>query len=978
MTAQKHNHILTRILIAICILSALSASMLLPVAADFYEESPVYGDTAYIEAFAEMLTEPVGAQNFDFEQTTDDFLESETVDVIVWLQELPQALFEKYSGRRYSGDMRKKQERAQRAQEQGRKARRAIRAKGHGRNKIRHEYSTIFSGFALTIPESEIYELAAMQGVFGIFPDIKTRMYSAEPGFEPDPTYDFNGMRESREIFNMAEIHQAGITGKGVNVCVIDTGIDYNHPDFAGSYKGGKNYVNPGIDYARETVDDPDGPMETTYDQWKASGRPLLNQNNERFYMTHGTVVSGPVAASANHDNGTIRALGMAPESNLYAARVVGPYGAGYASDIIAAIEDCADEGGALPKMDVINLSVSPEEPLAFPPFTAALDNAVTAGVSVAIAAGNCAVTENTNPSQRQAYTMYPTNTASLPIIVAASQYGGNTTKSQNGEFEHLPKQPAYFSSVGPVQGTAAIKPDIIAPGWRIVVPAPKYITNNATDYKNAYSMSSGTSLSSPIVAGILTLMKQVYPDATPQELKARLMNTAKPDLIKAYDGGECSVFEVGAGFIDPFRAIVSEKDKGIYITVSDRIPNAVINSDQGKWIPDQTLASMSFGHEKAGDMTREISFTVHGALPESIEIIYHNNTHFSDDSSENGVILKYTLQGDTVTTWGETPETAAPGLYEGRIEIKAGGQKYTIPWAFSLAAEIPSAITFPEEKYGYNQQNAFRLDSYLPKPKDWKYPWFHALLTGKNSAAFEFAGELSKKNMITGSSLYVRPKLNLSQGVYTAKVIITDYVYANYETELSFTVLSDKVEPDPDPDPDPDPLPSDPEPPPTPPKTPAPPPVVPPQVTVFFNKNGGRGSISDRRVSRGGKVGKPSNPTRKGYVFSGWYRGSVKFDFAKHTVTADTTLTARWKAVKVRIIRPRKNKKNRFTISANAPVRTVRWTTSKKRVLRIVRGAQNRTVTLRGVSKGLAVVRVSVRFQDGTKKTARRTIKVR
>ena len=61
-------------------------------------------------------------------------------------------------------------------------------------------------------------------------------------------------------------LHAEGFTGKGIKVGILDTGIDYNHPDLKDAYKGGYDFV-----------DDDSDPMETTYADWKKSGKPEMN-----------------------------------------------------------------------------------------------------------------------------------------------------------------------------------------------------------------------------------------------------------------------------------------------------------------------------------------------------------------------------------------------------------------------------------------------------------------------------------------------------------------------------------------------------------------------------------------------------------------------------------------------------------------------------------------------------------------------------
>jgi len=104
-------------------------------------------------------------------------------------------------------------------------------------------------------------------------------------------------------------VHDSLNKGAGVKVAVIDTGIDYNHPDLNSNYRGGYDFVN----------DDSD-PMDD---------------------HGHGTHVAGTIAAL---DDG-MGVVGVAAEANLYALKVLNASGSGSYSDVIAALEWCVDNG---------------------------------------------------------------------------------------------------------------------------------------------------------------------------------------------------------------------------------------------------------------------------------------------------------------------------------------------------------------------------------------------------------------------------------------------------------------------------------------------------------------------------------------------------------------------------------------------------------------------------------------------------------
>ncbi|MBE0516141.1 MAG: S8 family serine peptidase [Methanophagales archaeon] len=134
--------------------------------------------------------------------------------------------------------------------------------------------------------------------------------------------------------------------GQGINVSILDTGIDHTHPDLADNYKGGYDFVN--------TDDDP------------------MDDHG------HGTHCAGIVAAVDN-DEGVI---GTAPEVSLYGVKVLNNSGIGYTSDLIRGIEWSVNNG-----MQIISMSVGTENYSA--PLHTACNTAYNAGLLLVAAAGN-------------------------------------------------------------------------------------------------------------------------------------------------------------------------------------------------------------------------------------------------------------------------------------------------------------------------------------------------------------------------------------------------------------------------------------------------------------------------------------------------------------------------------------------------------------------------------------------------------------
>ena len=283
---------------------------------------------------------------------------------------------------------------------------------------VHRQYLHLLNGFAATIPAKKLKALAAAPGIRAVYPDHQVHATL-------DESVPLIG---APTLWAMTDPQGRPVRGQGIRVAVIDTGIDYTHPDLGGCFGSGCK-VAGGYDFVN---DDPD--------PWDDNG--------------HGTHVAGIIAA-----NGSV--TGVAPEATLYAYKVLDADGSGWNSDIIAALERAVDPDGNPATNDgvhVINLSLggpgSPDDPLG-----QAVDAIVDAGVVVAVAAGN---------SGDGYFTVESPGNARKALTVGAS------TKTD---------EVAVFSSRGPVYWGWLLKPDLLAPGVAIrsTVPDGGYEAWNGT-----------------------------------------------------------------------------------------------------------------------------------------------------------------------------------------------------------------------------------------------------------------------------------------------------------------------------------------------------------------------------------------------------------------------------------------------------------------------------------------------------------------
>ncbi|XRG80464.1 S8 family serine peptidase [Rossellomorea sp. GAMAL-10_SWC] len=207
-----------------------------------------------------------------------------------------------------------------------------------------NEYTFVFNGVSLQVPKNKIDELRSLPGVKAVYPDQK---YHADLA-------DSVPLIGAPDVWSKHDQNNQGITGKGVTVAVIDTGVDYNHPDLGGGFGQGHKVVG-GYDFVNHDND----PMDD---------------------HGHGTHVSGIIAAHG-------KVTGVAPDASITAYKVLNQDGEGDDSDIIAGIEASISPDNPFPA-DVINMSIGgPGD--GNDPLSQAAKNAVDAGVVVVAAAGN-------------------------------------------------------------------------------------------------------------------------------------------------------------------------------------------------------------------------------------------------------------------------------------------------------------------------------------------------------------------------------------------------------------------------------------------------------------------------------------------------------------------------------------------------------------------------------------------------------------
>ncbi|MBW7476052.1 S8 family serine peptidase [Paenibacillus oenotherae] len=286
--------------------------------------------------------------------------------------------------------------------------------------KVNYQFNTVLNGVEITIPANQIPQLAALPGVLSIY---ENRIYIAAPvedAYSSVIDTVYTDIAPIKQI-GADEAWNKGFTGKGLKIGVIDSGIDYHHPDLKDAYKGGYDSFNKDSDpYEDGPVSQEDDPYGTGF-----AG------------SYHGTHVAGTIVARAANTAAEIQHKGIAYEADLYAYKVMGytpmsSEAVGTSAQIIDGIERAVNDG-----MDVINLSLGTDlnkDPNS--PMSIAINNAVLSGVVAVVASGNAA------SSGPYYYSMGSPATAQLAMTVGAvtspvSLYSGSAVSSFDSGLEY-------------------------------------------------------------------------------------------------------------------------------------------------------------------------------------------------------------------------------------------------------------------------------------------------------------------------------------------------------------------------------------------------------------------------------------------------------------------------------------------------------------------------------------------------------------
>ena len=379
---------------------------------------------------------------------------------------------------------------------------------------------------------SKLHAFQRVNAVAVVGPSSLLRRAAALPGVTAvvrDNGLDLH-LDKSKKALNVPKVRGSkksgglGLTGKGVTVAVIDSGLDTSHPDFEGRVKGTFNFEGG---WAFDAYQDGSVSNEV------AEGAGPYAAVDEVGHGTHvASTIAGSGAAAKMEGLSGADYSGVAPGAQLVGFKVASlvqgvQYDVGWEANAMAAIEYLMEHNKTLGVSIVHNSwGIFEVDDPDSEPIIQMIRAAVNDGFIFVFSAGN------SGPGK---------NTVGWPGAMGNVITVGSTVKA-------APYGMSNFSSRGP-------QVDVAAPGSNIVAARSKGavidLQNSATPPEDRpfYMAISGTSMSSPHVSGVVALMKQAYPRLTGSVAEEILTRTARDLGARGKDD------DYGWGFVDAYRA---------------------------------------------------------------------------------------------------------------------------------------------------------------------------------------------------------------------------------------------------------------------------------------------------------------------------------------------------------------------------------------------------------------------------------------
>ena len=230
------------------------------------------------------------------------------------------------------------------------------------------------------------------------------------------------------------------------------------------------------------------------------------------------------------------------------------------------------------------------------------------------------------------------------------------------------------FSSLGPSTGDASIKPDLVAVGTDMYMATENFDPMGDLYSRDGYTVASGTSFSTPLVAGAAALVKQKNPGFTPAQIKSSLVNNAALDVVDLF-GAIGGVDEIGGGKLDAGASLA-----------------ATVTS---------APSSISFGALAAASslpMTKTLQVTNNGSSAVTLSVTVspgRSDANTAVTADQSSLTLNPGASGSLSLTLAAVSSGGfpQPGAYEGKIRLQGGSVSLHVPYSYLVGDHSPANI---------------------------------------------------------------------------------------------------------------------------------------------------------------------------------------------------------------------------------------------------------------------------------------------
>ncbi len=388
---------------------------------------------------------------------------------------------------------------------------------------------------------------------------------------------DMREIAQHLSLINAPQVWAQGFQGEDVVVAVIDSGVNWAHPDLLGRFWEHPDYINYGYNFLDDNIYTEDS-------------------------VGHGTFCAGIIAGTGA--SGTM--TGVAPESKIMILKIANATGHSTQMAVWQSIQFAVEYGA-----DVINLSLgwqyswNPDRVT----WRNLMTNTMIAGVSSAVAIGNEGSTSLRTPGDCPPPWLNPDQTLTGGLSGAVS-VGATNYQDEVASFSS--RGPATWGSIAPFNDyplnpeMGLLRPDLCAPGVDIVS------TNAAAT--ETYTSSSGTSFATPTVAGVMALMYSKKRSLTPEDI-SRILEESSIPLAPIKNNHS------GSGRLDALEAVNAA---GAFV---DILQYYVLGTENNQIVPGQSalldVSLINYGNESVSEVVATLSCDDAYATIENAEVYF-------------------------------------------------------------------------------------------------------------------------------------------------------------------------------------------------------------------------------------------------------------------------------------------------------------------------------------------------------------------